>query len=232
MARRLLIGWLGGAIAAFMALPVSATPPLSNVQSREYINGVDANGCWDIPGGQRCINVTAWENYDVKGTFQYTEAAINTSFYRLNDDGSWVQSSRYLGCPVDPNAISVLPHGASLEVTLDPAMPGCYSDGQRLTCDAEGNCNVEPWGFPGVVEISGDWIDPMNYASSAYLFRNSFHDGWTNTSGTVVQQCREDHGDAMQDGGFYLNNVFYAFAGLAGPFNSAFHTMRCNAMEK
>ena len=222
--------WISGFIAAFLAISATAGPPVFSDHNRTYGNSVGAGKCDPLPNGHRCRDLHAWENYDVKGEYQYTEVAIGFNFHRDFSDGSWVDGYRYLVCPVDQKAISVLPNRVSLEATLDPAAPGCYSDGQRVTWDPDPLIGYQffPYGYSEPREVVGEWLDPMSYSKSISNRRDRFHDGWSDTTSTVVRNCKESFGDLMQDGGFSLGPQFHPFEGSEGPAWSFFQIMTCN----
>lgn len=224
--------WIGGVIAAFVAMSATAGPPIFHDQNRNFGNSLGAGRCEPIPNGYRCVDVSAWENYDVKGGFQFTEAAISFNVHRDFGDGSWMDAYRYLVCPVDQKAISVLPNSASLEATLDPSAPGCYSDGQRVTWDPINGYQFFPYGYPGPRKVSGEWLDPTAYSNSVSNRRDKFHDGWTDTTSTMVINCKESYGDLMKNGGFSIDNfdsiVFFPFEGIDTPGWSYYQTMSCN----
>jgi hypothetical protein len=221
--------WISGFIAAFLAMSATAGPPVFSDHNRIYGNSVGAGKCDPLPNGYRCRHLHAWENYDVKGEYQYTEVVISFDFRRDFSDGSWVAGNRHLVCPVDQEAISVLPNHVSLAVTLDPAAPGCYSGGERTTFDPIiGIPQTTPWGYSDPREVVGEWLDPMNYSNSISNRRERFHDGWSDTSGTAVRNCKESFGDLMQDGGFSTGPQFHPFEGSEGPAWSFFQTMTCN----
>ena len=118
--------WAGGLLTALLATSATAAPPVFNNQSRAYGNWGAAGVCYEITNGYVCRDVNAGEEYDVKGTYDYTQASA-TIYRWVSDpsDGSWSSGWRYVSCPVDQKAIGAHPNGVTLEVFLDPEAPGC-----------------------------------------------------------------------------------------------------------
>jgi hypothetical protein len=223
--------WFGGFIAVFLATSAMAGPPTIHDGNRTYGNSMGGNRCDTFDNLYRCVDVYAYENYDVKGTFQYTEVMISLYTHRSFDDGSWIERWRQLSCPVDESAITVRPNAVFLEAVLDPNAPGCYSDGQQVTWDPINGYTFAPAAWTEPRPVRGEWLDPMSYSKSVSTRRDSFYDGWSDTDNTAVNHCNESYGDLMKAGGFSLGiaDRWYAFEGIDTPGWSFFQTMSCNA---
>jgi len=118
--------WVGGVIAALLVTTTSAAPPIFKEQNRNYGNSVYASSCNEIANGTICRDVSVWEIYDVKGTYEFTEAWLSSYRSQYNpEDGSSSFGYRYLTCPVGKKAITATPNSATLEAVLDPGAFGC-----------------------------------------------------------------------------------------------------------
>ncbi len=226
--------WFGVVVAACMATSATAGPPTIHDNNRTYGNSMGGDRCDTFDNLYRCVNVYASQNYDVKGTFQYTEVAISLYTHRSFDDGSWTERWRQLNCVVDESAITARPDAVTLEVVLDPNAPGCYSDGQMVTWDPVNGYTFEPAAWTDPRPVRGEWLDPMSYSKSVSTRRDSYYDGWSDTESSAVNHCNEFHGDLMKAGGFSLGiaDRWYAFEGVDTPGWSFFQTMNCNANNK
>lgn len=225
--------WAGGVITALLATSATAEPPIFNNQSRAYGNGVAAGVCYDITNGFVCRDLSAWEDYDVKGTYDYTQAS--TTVYRwLYDpsDESWSNGWRYVTCPVDQKAIAAHPNGVTLKVFLDPEAPGCYWYGYLESWDPVNGYQFEPWPFPAPMEISGEWLDPFSYGKWAINQMGTSYDGWSDTISASSVHCNQRWGEMMRSGGFSINSRSWVFEGPEGPVWSNFSTNSCNNHDK
>lgn len=221
--------WLGGAIAALLATTAMAAPPIFRDQGRVYGNSVSASSCNGIENGTICRDVTAWENYDVKGTYQFTEASISSYRSQYNpEDGSSSFGFRYLTCPTSQQAISAKPKGATLEAVLDPSAPGCESYGYMETCDPVNGCQYDSWVYSVPMHIAGEWLDPFNYSESISNQKSSGFEGWSGITTNSVTQCKNLWGDAMSAGGFSVNARSWTFEGPYGPAWGSFSLSSCN----
>jgi len=225
--------WLGGVVAApltLLAVSALAEPPFVHNQNRSYGNSVSAGICLNIENGTSCRYLNVWENYDVKGTYQFTEASISLSQSQYNpDDGSWVSAWRYLSCPIDGHAISARPNGVSLATTtLDPAGVGCNSYGSFDTWDPINGYQSVPWPFPGPRSIAGEWADPFSYGKSMINQKDTYYDGWSGITNNVAQQCAYRWGDAMRSGAFTFGLRSFVFEGPDGPAWSNYSVNSCN----
>lgn len=221
--------WTGGVIAGLVTMSATAAPPVFNNQNRAYGNSVVAGICYEISNGYVCRDLSVWEDYDVKGTYDYTQAS--TTVYRwLSDpsDGSWSNGWRYVSCPVDQKAITAHPNGVTLEVILDPEAPGCESYGYLESWDPVDGYQFEPWPFPAAMEIAGQWLDPFSYGQWTINQKGTTYDGWSGTTATSAMHCNQRWGDMMRSGGFSINNRSWAFEGPEGPAWSNFSTNSCN----
>jgi len=233
MMSRWLRNLCGGAVVAapftLVTLAALAEPPIGHGQNRSYGNSVSAGICLDIENGFTCRDLMAWENYDVKGSYQYTEASI--SLYQRRDDpndGSWSNGYRYLSCPVDEKALSTHPNGVSLVANLDPEGPGCYSYGYLESWDPVNEYQFVPWPWPVPRDISGEWTDPFRYGQSAINQKDTIYDGGTDTTSTVARHCNYSWGDMMRSGGFTIGIRSFAFEGPEGPAYSNYSISSCN----
>lgn len=233
MSLYLRTAWTGAAIAALVTMSATAAPPVFNNQNRAYGNSVGAGICYDITNGYVCRDISAWEDYDVKGTYDYTRASA-TVYRWLYDpsDGSWSNGWRFVSCPVDQEVISARPNGATLEVILDPEVPGCDSYSYLESWDPVNGYQYQPWPFPAPVEITGEWLDPFSYGKWAINQKGTTYDGWSGTTSTSSLQCNQRWGDLMRSGGFSMNNRTWAFEGPGGLAWSNFSTNSCNSHSK
>lgn len=226
-----------GALAGFMALSASAEPPSYSNHSRVYGNWVEGGSCSDIPNGYRCRSVQATENYDVKGTFQYTNATFTVWRDQYDpSDGSWVYTWRYLTCPVDQKAISAHPNKVTLSATLYTDGPGCDHWGYTQSWDpVNGYQWSEAFFSPGPREIEAEWADPFSYGSSMSNQKDTYFDGWSGTTTKYVNHCKFDWGDMMNRGGFTITSPvrtnFYPFEGPDGPAWSYYNVSSCNTND-
>lgn len=220
----------GALVAALLGTSAAAAPPVFKEQNRIYGNSVHGSLCNAIENGTFCRDLSAWENYDVKGTYEYTEAAISNSRYTYDpSDESWSNTYRYLSCPIDRKALSANPNRVTLEAVLDPSAPGCYSYGYIESWDPINGYQFEPFSYPGPMTVSGEWLDPFNYGESSSNQRNSYYDGWSGVTTKTVDNCKYSWGDAMQAGGFSINQRSYAFEGPYGPAWSNYYLSSCNS---
>jgi hypothetical protein len=196
---------IGGVVLGLLATSAMAAPPIFSNHSRAYGNDVGANICVDFPWGQRCADLYAWENYDVKGTYQYTGISIWYSYHRPFPEGGWRQGSRWMSCQVGLETITAQPNHVTLEATLHPNGPECESDGFIEECDAFGFCDTTPWGFNDPTEVTGEWIDPMNTSKAVVNRTDKYYDPWSETSHRTVSHCNESNGDLMTRGGFSID---------------------------
>lgn len=229
MNRYLRRTWIGGVVAALLVISAAAAPPIVNEQNRSYGNSASAGICYDILTGYICRDLYVGEYYDVKGSYQFTEATI--SIYRsLSNPGdeSWSNSWRYLSCPIDKQALVALPNGVTLEATLDPEGAGCYSYDYMESCDPINGCQTEPWPFPGPMEVLGEWADPFNYGQSKIIQNGTNYDGWSDSTSKYMQHCEQRWGDAMQSGGFSTGIRSFQFEGPEGPAWSNYNLSSCN----
>ena len=227
------IRWVCGLMAGLMAFAASAEPPMMKFGNRSYGNWVEGGSCTYLENGYRCRAIQARENYDVKGTFEFTEASFNTWSYIYDPgDGSYEESWRVLTCPVDPKAISAHPNRVTVEVALNPEWPGCYQWGERHTWDPINDHQwfPNPW-TPGTREIEGEWMGAFNFGSSISNQKDSFYDGGSGTTSRRNYNCKWNWGDMMTRGGFSINTRFYAFEGPDAPTWSFYQVSSCNEKE-
>ena len=225
--------WAGGVVAALLAASATAAPPVYKQQNRIYGNSAYGASCTDIFNGSFCRDVVAYENYDVKGTFEYTEVAISNSRNVYDPtDGSYSFGYRYLSCPVDRQALSADKDAVSLEAMLDPSAPGCNSGGYIESWDPVNGPQYQEWVFPVVMHVTGEWLDPFYYYESLSNQKNTYYDGWSGTTTKNVEHCRYLSGDWMRAGGFSINARSWAFEGPDGPAWSGFSLSSCNSNNK
>jgi len=220
-------------MVACLAMTAMADPPVNKYQSRWYGNSVYAGACNDVENGYFCRDLSASENYDVKGTFQYVDATINSWRYQYDpSDGSYVSGSRMLSCPIDPKAISVNPNRVTLEATLDPGAPGCYSSGYLVSYDPVNGYQTVEWLYTVPMAVSGEWADPFNYSNSVVNQKGTYFDGWSGTTSSYGQHCNQTWGDSMRSGGFTINTRSWEFLGPVGPAWSSYYLSNCNDRNK
>lgn len=218
-----------GVIAACLAVTAMADPPEFKSQSRGYINTVEAQSCDEVVNGVFCRHLNAWENFDVKGTFQSIYATIYSWRQHYDpSDGSWSSGSRYLSCPIDREALSVDVHGAQLETTLDPQGIGCYSTGYITSWDPINGEQTVPWSYPGPMVVTGEWADPFSYSKSVLIENGTYYDGWTGMTSKYGQQCNRRWGEWMRSGGFSIGARSWEFAGPEGSVWSQYYLGSCN----
>lgn len=221
--------WIGGIVAALLGITAAAAPPIFNEQNRSYGNSAGAGICYEILNGYICRDLYVSENYDVKGSYQFTEAAISIYRYRSDpDDGSWSNSWRYLSCPIDKEALVAHPNGVTLEATLDPEGPGCYAFDYMESCDPSNGCQVGSWPFPGPTDVTAEWADPFSYGQSKMIQSGTNYDGWSDSTSKYAQQCEQRWGDAMRSGGFTEGARSFQFTGPEGPAWSNYSLSSCN----
>ena len=207
MTCRLRIVQISGAVLGLLAMSAVAAPTVFSDNSRMHGNGVHANICVDIPHLQiqRCADVTAWEDHDIKGNFRFTGIEINYSYDRLFDDGSSISLRLWMFCHAGLESIKVEENHVTLEAVLHPNGPECDSWGVREDCDASGNCGSQARGFPEPTIITGEWIDPVNTSNAVVNRTDDFFDPWSETSHRVVNHCNERGRDVMTSGGFSVD---------------------------
>jgi len=231
------IRWICGAIATFLAVAASANPPTYKFNNRTYGNSVGAGGCSDFEGGYRCRQIHVWENYDVKGTFEYTEAYYQTEGHRSDpSDGSYDHRWREVTCPVDEKSISANPGRVRLDLALDPEAPGCYGWGYRYGWNPSDGDYSEDYGFGGTWLIEGEWLDPFSYGSSVWNANDKSYDGWSDTTFKGVHHCKSNWGDLMTRGGLsrttpWGNTWVHPFEGPDGSMWSYYNVSSCNDKE-
>ena len=229
--------WVLGIIAGCVTIAASADPPTFKLHNRTYGNWVDGGSCTYLDDGYRCRSIQVWENYDVKGTFEYTEASFSTWTFTYDpNDGSYEDGWRFLSCPVDQKAITAQPNRVIIDVALDPDGPGCYQWGDLHTWDPINGDQWFPFSFtPGTREISGEWKDPFSLGTSMWNQKDKYVDGWSGMTTEAVHHCKGQWGDMMTSGGFAITRNsrtrFYAFEGPDGQAWSSYNISSCNDNE-
>lgn len=200
--------------------------------NRIYGNGVGANVCVDFPNSSRCGDLHAWEDYDLKGTFRFTGIDVHYWFIRFFDDGGYRHWWRQMSCQAGPEAINAHTNRVTLEAVLNPDNPECHTYGERVDCDAFGNCEVTHGGFESPIEVTGEWINPINTAKVISNHTNTFYDPWSETSHRSMMHCNENGGDMMTRGGFSINSAFrdrhFSFDGFDTQGWSHYWLRSCN----
>lgn len=232
------IKWICGVIAAFFVVAASAEPPSYKFNNRTYGNSVGAGSCSDFAGGYRCREIHVWENYDVKGTFEYTEAYYQTERHQSDPiDGSYEHRWRYVTCPVDETSIAANPSRVTIELVLNTEALGCYQWGYRHGWNPSDGYYWVPFGFGGTWVIEGEWLDPFSYGSSMSNgnYKNYHYDGWSGTDWKDhgVNHCKSSWGDLMTRGGFSRTApsgriFFHPFEGPEESAWSYYHVSSCN----
>jgi hypothetical protein len=208
--------------------PGRRSTPTFKDHNRTYGNDVGASICVDIPNGQRCADLYAGENYDVKGTYQHTDLSINYWFYRSFPEGGWRQGSYWVSCQVGLDAIRAHQNRVTLEAMIHPNGPECYSDGIFEECDAFYNCERRPWGISNPTEVTGEWIDPMNTSTVIVNQTDKYYDPWSETSQRSMVHCNESGGNVMTDGGFSIGIRHFPFEGFDTQGWSQYWLRSCN----
>jgi hypothetical protein len=185
--------------------PGKFSKPFSSDNSRRYGNEVSAGLCVTFASGERCSNVHAWEDYDVKGTYQFTGINLDYWFIRFFPEGGWRTGSRWMYCAAGLESFKARPNHVSLDAALHPGSPECDSSGFIEECDASWNCEWTPWGFPEPTVVTGEWIDPMNSSKAVVNRTDNFFDPWSETSSKIVNHCNEQWGELMAQGGFSID---------------------------
>lgn len=206
MTCRLRILQLCGATLGLLAMTAVAAPPIFSDNSRAHGNEVMAGVCVQVPNRpvERCVDLHAWEHYDVKGTYQFTGIWINYRVHRSNPDGSWRSIWAEMICQAGLETIKASPNHVSLDAILHPDGPECDSWGIIEDCDQWGNCVPQPWGFSDPTVVTGAWIDPMNTSKGVINWQHDFYDPWSETSQKIVEHCNENLGEIMARGGLSL----------------------------
>jgi len=207
-----------------------ANPPINSDHNRSYGNDLGAEICVERPGiqVQRCADLQAWEYYDVKGTYQFTEIEINYWFIRFFPEGGQREGRRSMTCQVGIDAINALPNNVSFDATLHPNGPECSSHGIIEECDALWQCETRPWGFSDPTVVTGDWNDPINSSKAVVNRTDNYYDFWTETSHRTVTHCNENWGDMMASGGFSIDDRHFPFEGMDVPGLSYYSLRSCN----
>jgi hypothetical protein len=207
--------------------------PIFRDQSRTYGHEVGASVCVNLPhlNLDRCADPYASENYDAKGTYQYTDLWINYGIQRIYPDGSSAYAWRWMSCQVGLDAIEVQPIRVTLAAMPNPNTPECFSDGFREDCDPFGNCEVSWWGYTGPTEVTGEWMEPLNTTKAVVNQTSESYDPWSDTFSRTVTHCNERGGDLMTRGGFAIGNREFPFEGIATQGCSFYGLRSCNDQQ-
>ncbi len=226
--------WVGAIVTAFIATTATAGPPTYSNQNRTYGSWVVGASCTPLPNGYRCREIQVSENYDVKGTYEFTEGMLHAWSYQEDPEaGSWEHGERFLTCPIDQKSISAHPNRVAVDFMLDTEALGCNNWGYLDTYDPDNGYQSQPLLFPsGQRAIAGEWMDPFSYDNSTSNNKGSFHNGWSNMTSSYVNHCKNTWGDLMTRGGFSINTRFYAFEGTEGSTWSAYWISSCNENNK
>lgn len=204
--------------------------------NRIYGNSAGASVCVDFPTSSRCGDLNAWEDYDSKGTFRFTGIDVNYWFIRFFDDGGYSHWWRQMFCQTGPEVINAHTNRVTLEAALDPDNPECHTYGMRVDCDAFDNCEVTYRGFENPIEVTGEWINPINTANVIANHTNNFYDPWSETSYRLMAHCNENGGDMMARGGFSINSAarerYFPFEGFDTQGWSHYWLRSCNENYK
>ena len=227
--------WVCGVTAALLAFAANADPPAFKHNNRTYGNFVDGGSCTDLENRQFCRSIHVWENYDVKGTFEFTEASLVTWSFRYDPgDESYERTWRVLSCPVDQSSIDAHRNRVTVDVTLDTDGPGCYQWGERHTWDPIHGDQWFPYFYQtGTYAFEGEWMAPFNHGSSKWQQHNTHYDGWSDTTNRNVSHCQSRWGEFMTRGGFTTTSYSgwvrtYNFEGPDGSAWSAYNVSSCN----
>ena len=182
--------------------------------NRIYGNSVMADVFVDSPPRQRHAFLHAWEDRDTNGTFQFTGIYIDYWFSRFHDDGRYVEWWRTMFCETGPDVIKAHTNHPTLHALLDPNSPECETSGWRVDCDPAGNCNSAPRGFENPIEVTGEWIQPINTWKAVMNQTNTSYDPWSETSYGSKVHCNENGGDMMARGGFFIGPRNFPFDGF------------------
>ena len=131
-------------------------------------------------------------------------------------------------CQAEPGSIKAHTNDVMLGAILDPNSPECDTFGERVDCDAFGNCDYAQRGFEDPLEVAGEWIQPINTAKRVVNETNTFYDPWSETMQKSMVHCNENGGDMMQHGGFFLGPRDFPFDGYATQGWSNFWLRSCN----
>ena len=208
--------------------PGKGPTPHFKTHSRTYGNDVGANVCVEFSNVQRCADLFASENYDVQGTYRYTDLWINYWFYRAYPEGGWRQGWRWMSCQVGMDAIKAHQNGVTFAAVLDPNGPECFSEGFREDCDAEFNCEVIPWPYVDPTEVTGEWMEPLNTIKNVVNQTFESFDPWSGASSRTMSHCIERGGELMNQGGFWIGNREFVFEGQGTPGWSHYWLRSCN----
>lgn len=231
---RSFIRWICGAIVAFIAIAASANPPMYKFNSRSYGNYAAGGLCSDAYGGYRCREVQVWENYDVKGTYEYTEVFFQNERHFWDPNGpAYDHYWRYIVCPVDEKSIAAHPKRVTIDIVFDADDPGCYQYGYRYGYDPSSGYYSYTFGFEGIWAIEGEWLDPFSYGTSVWNQNDTFYDGWSETTYKGVHHCNSRWGELMASGGWSVTTptgrtFSYPFDGPFGNAWSFFNVNSCN----
>lgn len=235
---RYQIARFGGITLGLLAMSALAAPPFISNNTRTYGNEVYAYVCNENPDIQltRCTDVYAAENYDVKGTYEYTDVWFYYSFHRVYDDGSWRQGTRWYSCQMGLDAIKKQGNHVTLNVVLDAYSPECDTWGTVENCEPMGPCVPEPWTHTEYGVVTGEWLDPINSSKVVVNRVDTYFDPWSETTQKIVNHCNEDWGDLMAQGGLFVQFGErvreFPFTGFDTQGWSAFWLRSCNENVK
>jgi len=216
--------------------PSSRPTPVFRDHNRIYGNSVGANVCVDFLNSSRCGDLHAWEDYDLKGTFRFTGIGVHYWFIRFFDDGGYRHWWRQMSCQAGPEVINAHTNRVTLAAVLHPDNPECHTYGERVDCDAFDNCEVTHRGFENPIEVTGEWINPINTAKVIANHTNDFYDPWSETFYRSMMHCNENGGDMMARGGFSINSAsrerYFPFEGFDTQGWSNYWLRSCNNDNK
>ena len=135
-------------------------------------------------------------------------------------------------CEAGPGSIAAHTNDVTLGAVLDPDSPECETYGERVDCDADGNCDHAQSGFVSPQEVTGEWIQPINTAKRVMNETNIFYDPWSETAQRSMLHCNENGGDMMKRGGFYIGFRYFPFDGFATQGWSNYWLRSCNNAYK
>ena len=141
-----------------------------------------------------------------------------------------------MSCQTGSEVINAHTNRVTLGAVLDPDNPECHTYGVWVNCDALNNCEVAYRGFENPIEVTGEWIDPINTANVVANHTNNFYDPWSETSYRLMTHCKENGGDMMARGGFSINSAarerYFPFEGFDTQGWSHYWLRSCNENSK
>ena len=200
--------------------------------SRSFGNGAAADVCVQSPISHRCAAMWVWEEYDLDGVVHNTGIEINYWFIRFFDEGGYREWWRWMFCQTGAPVLKGQANHVRLDALLDPESPECETSGHFVECDSDGNCVVADRGFERLLEVTGEWSQPINTAKILTNETYNSVDPWSGTSHKSTMHCNQNGGDTMTRGGFYIGPRYFPFEGFNTQGWSNYWLRSCNSNQQ